>query len=740
MRKFLLIIYGLPFMLEAQVVTQPLDAGWIFRNTRENTWYGAEVPGTVHTDLLRADKIPDPFIGDNEKKVQWVEHENWEYKAHFVTPVEIRNRNHIELVFEGLDTYAKIFFNNKLLLETDNMFRAWRINVKALLKDSNELRIVFRSAGKHDDSLATHSRIRLAGENNRMYSRKAQYQYGWDWGPRLVTCGIWKPVRWEAWDEMPPADAARPKRWDVELIDKPDSSGRAFYFTMNGQPVYIKGANWIPPESFMPRAKKLELYRSLLSAARDAHINMLRVWGGGVYEDDEFYDLCDEYGIMVWQDFMFAGALYPADKKFLSNVEEEVRYQVKRLKRHPCIVLWCGNNEIEEAWNNWGWQKQYNYSPADSARLWLDYQKIFHILIPGILRELDPDRAYWPSSPSLGWGREEAYRQGDVHYWGVWWGREPVEKYNEKVGRFNSEYGMQGFPDMKTIRAFAGPGELDSSMAVMKTHQKHPFGYANIKQYIDNKFRVPKTFEDLVYVSQLMQADAMRTAIEAHRRNKPYNMGTLFWQWNDCWPVVSWSAVDYFGRKKALYYETRRSFAPELLCIKPGKGPELEWVFVTDQSRVTDLVIEAEAYDFRGQRMSPLLRYGPFTAEGGQPLTSRHPAQFNQKHEWENVFWVFRALSRGTELARTVYFFNPPVKLNLPRPQIRWDIVNGQFLELSSDTFAYGVFVDLPDGTEARDNFFHLIPGEVKRIQLSGISDIENLRRQIKVRSLAETY
>jgi beta-mannosidase len=336
---------------------------------------------------------------------------------------------------------------------------------------------------------------------------------------------------------------------------------------LNGKPTFIKGANWIPSDNFLPRAKKLKRYEQLIKAAKEANINMLRVWGGGVYEDDEFYDLCDKYGIMVWQDFMFAGALYPADPSFLQNIQEEVRYQVRRLRHHPSIVLWCGNNEIEEAWFNWGWQKQHNYSAQDSIKLWIDYKKIFHELIPRILKEEDPDRPYWPSSPSLGWGRDSAYKKGDVHYWGVWWGKEPVEKYNEKVGRFISEYGMQGIPDMKTIKQFSLPQDWDTSSAVMKTHQKHPFGWENIKYYIEQKFRTPKTFEDLVYVSQLMQADAIKTAIEAHRRAKPVTMGTLFWQWNDCWPVTSWSAVDYYGRKKALFYEVKRAFKDTVLLL-----------------------------------------------------------------------------------------------------------------------------------------------------------------------------
>ncbi len=642
----------------SQLVSIPFQSSWQFRKAGDTKWYTAEVPGTVHTDLLLNKLIPDPFYRDNEKKIQWIEKEDWEYKTVFIPPAAVFSKKNIELYFDGLDTYADVYINDQLVLEADNMFRQWKIDIKKILRPGkNEMRIIFLSAVKHDDSLARISAIKLAGENNRMYSRKAQYQYGWDWGPRLVTCGIWKPVRWVVWDEFQGTNKIQIS-WDVRLVTKRDSLGSSFYFTKRGNPVFIKGANWIPCESFLPRAKKLQLYEKLIQAAKEANINLLRVWGGGIYEDDDFYDLCDQYDIMVWQDFMFAGALYPGDEHFLKNVEEEIRYQVKRLRQHPCIVIWCGNNEIDEAWHNWGWQQQFNYSAKDSIKLWTDYQKIFHKLIPDILKELDPHRPYWPSSPSLGWGRDQAYKQGDVHYWGVWWGKEPVEKYKDKVGRFNSEYGMQGFPDMKTIRQFAVPADLDTSSAAMKAHQKHPFGYQNIKLYIENKFRTPKTFEDLVYVSQLMQADAIRIAIEAHQANMPITMGTMFWQWNDCWPAVSWSAVDYYGRKKALYYQVKRSYAPD------GEADKT----------LSDLLLI------------------------------------------------------------------PPKEMNLQHTIIKWKLTGGTQLELLSDKFAYGVYIDVPDPVKLSDNYFHLLPGRKKIIQLSGNFNSEELKKKIKIKSLVDTY
>lgn len=434
---------------------------------------------------------------------------------------------------------------------------------------------------------------------------------------------------------------------------------------------------------------------------------------------------------------MFAGALYPGDSAFLKNVEEEVRYQVNRLKHHKSIAIWCGNNEIEEAWFNWGWQKQFNYSGADSLTLWNNYKSIFHELIPRILKELDPERAYWPSSPSLGWGRDSAYKKGDVHYWGVWWGKEPVEKYNEKVGRFNSEYGMQGMPDLKTIEQFTIPGDRDTSSAVMKTHQKHPFGYENIKLYIENKFRTPKTFEDLVYVSQLMQADAIKTAIEAHRNKYPTTMGTMFWQWNDCWPVVSWSAIDYYGRKKALYYQVKRSYADSIVRINDN-GPLLSFDILINDSKTKSKIDQVFLSDFNGSSFdisSQLkIRYsykGPFS------FLIKSYLQYFLKIDSSTQFLLIE--SKDKTVPPTIFFFKDPKHLNLPATSIQFKIEGNQ-IELFSPKFAYGVCIDVPDGVELDDNYFHLLPFETKRVSFNSTIPIETLKKQIRIKSLVDTY
>lgn len=726
MTRILLILLSFFFFTGsyAQPVL-PFQEQWQFRQAGKLPWYKAEVPGTVHTDLLENKLIEDPFYRDNESRLQWIEKADWEYRCVFDASPALLNSATLQLVFEGLDTYASIYLNGELLQRTDNMFRIWKLPVSnKLKKDKNELRIIFSSAANHDDSIAANYPVKLPGENVRMFSRKAQYQYGWDWGPRFVTAGIWRPIHWELSTPVAPLSDTR---WNVQLVDSPDKDGRAFYFKKDGQPVYIKGANWIPCESFIPRAKKLGIYKKLLLKAKEANINLLRVWGGGIYEDDEFYDLCDEYGIMVWQDFMFAGAMYPIDKAFYDNVEQELRDQILRLRKHPCIVLWCGNNEIEEGWNNWGWQKQFGLSPDDSLRIWKGYQRIFHSLIPDLIRELDPGRPYWPSSPSLGWGRENAYKQGDVHYWGVWWGKEPVERYRERTGRFNSEYGMQALPSLATIKEFAAAHEWDTASISMRAHQKHGAGYQNIKTYIENKFPKPSNFSDLIYISQLMQADAIKTAIEAHRSAMPYNMGTIFWQWNDCWPVVSWSAVDYFGREKALFYQVKRSFADDLI----GMSVKEDSLIIQLQSNYTGkLFVTIKTFDLSGRTVNNAGSIG-----GKEEGAARYA--FAIKKDRSAYAWAMVNMD-GLEIENS-FFIKAPKEMSLGRPHIDFKLKDGT-IELISDKLAIGVEVQLPEGIDPADNYFDLIPGIKKIIKYKLSNNIQLSEKDIRVRCLADTY
>ena len=354
-----------------------------------------------------------------------------------------------------------------------------------------------------------------------------------------------------------------------EMVDEPDSIGRAFYFKVNGVPMYAKGANYVPEEMIETWINPDNTLK-LLRQAKDAHFNMLRIWGGGIYPSDGFFNICDSLGILVWEDFMFAGTMYPYDEDFIyKNVRIEAEEQVKRLASHPSLALWCGGNEVSEGYYNWGWQKSLNWSEEDDKAIKAGYDRLFESLLPQVVEKFDGTRPYWPSSPSKGWGRPESLTEGDVHYWGVWWGELPYEVYREKVGRFNSEYGYQSYPDYQTLLKIAQGEELGKDAEVIAAHQKHARGTRQIDDFIQRYYpnAQPKDFEEYVHLSQLSQAYGMEIAIEAHRTAKPYNMGTLYWQLNDAWPVTSWSSIDYYGHPKVLQERLKTLFAPVLLSL-----------------------------------------------------------------------------------------------------------------------------------------------------------------------------
>ena len=534
-----------------------LNKGWKFKQRNKATWHKASIPGTIHTDLLANKLIEDPFYRDNETKVQWVSQTDWEYKTNFTLTENELKQDSIYIQFEGLDTYADVILNGHPILIAENMFRTYTLDVKPHLKKTNTLQIVFYSADSIVN-LKAQAALPLVRpcENNRHYARKAQYHFGWDWAPKLTTCGIWRPVKL-VFGTLPVPPLSQYA--DVDLVREQDSIGISFYFTVKGQPTFMRGANWIPADVFLPRISK-EKYRNLLIAAKEANFNMLRVWGGGIYEDDYFYDLCDSLGLYVWQDFMFAGAMYPIATSNIENLKSEFRDNIIRLRKHPCIVIWCGNNEIDEAWHNWGWQKQFKINPFDSTFLWHEYQQLFQKILPEMLAELDPGRPYLSSSPVLGWGRKESMTNGDSHYWGMWWGMDSINVMKQKIPRFMSEYGMQAMPNDETIQEYSIASDWDTASAVMKSHQKHPTGYSTISKYLQMEQIPYNDFKSFVNASQELQSRALQTAIESQINSNGRCMGSLFWQFNDCWPVCSWSVVDYYGRKKKAYYTVKQAF------------------------------------------------------------------------------------------------------------------------------------------------------------------------------------
>ncbi len=852
--RIYLFVLLLPIALHAQVVEKKLDdCNWKFKQKTEHKWRSASVPGTIHTDLLRHKLIPDPYFADNEKLVQWVENEDWEYKTTFTLSATDMQQSHMELQFDGLDTYASVYVNDSLVLTADNMFRSWNSDVKKYVhKGKNELYILFESAVKKGKAEAAKLNYTLPGDE-KVFTRKAQYQYGWDWGPRLVTCGIWKDVKLVSWNDAKMLNVQyvqqslsdtlaelefictiksdidanaymdisegfmedmlvneintkiklqkgihtyplyysvkNPQRWwcngmgfstmysflislsydsrfldtkyvwvglrTLELVQEKDSAGSSFYFKLNGVPVFMKGANYIPPDNFLSRVnpddKKNDVNNAVKNAA-DANMNMLRVWGGGAYADDDFYRQCDQHGILVWQDLMFACAMYPGDEKFIQNVDAEVTEQVERLRNHPSIALWCGNNEIDEGWHNWGWQKQYNYSVNDSVKIANDYNALFHQAIPAIIRQNDPVRSYWESSPSIGWGHNQSLQQGDSHYWGVWWGKEPFDVYNQKVGRFMSEYGFEGMPEYNTFKKIADKKDLNFNSAAVKNHQKHPTGYQTIQSYMERDYKVPADFEKYIYVSQLLQAEGMKTAIEAHRRAKPYCMGTLFWQLNDCWPVTSWSSVDYYNKWKAAQYQAKRSYAPVIVSVEEV-NKNCEVYIVNDQQDTLNRRLYVRLLDFNGNPVwNKTLDVVILPNSSGMyySVNKNDFGDFDPKQTVLSVLLLVpKALDNSnvvhySEEANAMFYFVKPKDLQLPKPLFRIDATTtdkDQYLVISTDVFAKDACVTIDgESLNLSDNFFDLMPGQQKVIYLPRGKRIRSLEKKIQIKSLVDMY
>lgn len=660
-------------------------------------WLKANVPGTVHTDLFKNKIISPPFYADNESDLQWIEQKDWEYKiVFFITDAQLK-RSHLLLVFEGLDTYADIYVNDILLGKADNMFCKWEFDIKnKVKKGKNTLRIYFHSPYHYAIPSAKNYAMELPAGNDKgevktsVFTRKAPYHYGWDWGPRFATSGIWRPAYILAWDIFKvknyyfkpvqineqsatydielqlttsvrgianciiknkqlkfsetffeidsgintlhlPFSIQNPQLWwpngygapnlynieielsfdgqkeiirhqlgvrTIKLLQQQDSIGESFTFEINGHPMFMKGANYIPMDVFLPEVNKSKK-DSLIKMAADCGMNMLRVWGGGIYEDDCFYESCDKYGILIWQDFMFACSLYPWDSSFFKNVKNEAEYNIQRLRNHACLALWCGNNEIDEAWHNWGWQKQYQWDSSAIKQIWRGYKQLFEKLLPEAVINHNAETPYISSSPKIGWGRKESYKSGDSHYWGVWWGMAPFETYKTKVGRFASEYGFQAIPDIFTIKKVIPETDLKLSSSVLASHQKHPTGFQTIDTYMQRYYNKPSNVEDYFYVSQLLQTYGIKMAIEAHRSNKPYCMGTLYWQLNDCWPSVSWSGVDYYLQPKALHYQVKQSFK-KFIVTSEYKSNQLQLAVISDSLKNATGDIHLKLMDFKG--------------------------------------------------------------------------------------------------------------------------------------------
>ncbi|RDI70189.1 beta-mannosidase [Halopelagius longus] len=516
--------------------------------------------------------------------------------------------------------------------------------------------------------------------------------------------------------------------------DDDGDDGELFQFEVNGVPVFAKGANWIPVDALHGNVTE-ERYDDLLESAVDANMNMLRVWGGGYYEHDAFYDRCDELGVLVWQDFMFSCALYPADDDFLDSVEAEVRYQVRRLTDHPSLALWCGNNEIEMGLQSWFDGRNH------LEDLYEDYETLFYDLFDSIVEEEDPTRTYWPGSPSSGTGRRDPYQEdkGDVHFWDVWHSGEPFEEYHSVEPRFVSEFGYQSFPSVSTLSDVVPEDQLNPTAPLMEHHQRHENGNGKILGQMTDYFRFPFSFDGFVYLSQVQQALAMKTAIEHWRRLKPYCTGTLYWQFNDLWQCASWSSVEYGGDWKALQHVARRIYAPVLLSTERDDDELNVWL-TSDRREPLDGTVSVELLSFEGDVLATRRAEASVPALASESVLTVDIGSLVPDGRTDEVF--VRATFDGADSHPAYAFFEEFKRLELPEPDVSV-AVSGDELVLSTDAAALFVALDVPaDGTFS-DNYFHLVPGEEKTVRFDAddAGDVETtLRDDLWVTHVGATY
>ncbi len=858
-RMPLMALFLLFFAVSCNVETDPnlmiqkeLDSNWTFNQVGQNEWLPATVPGTVHTDLIDNEKIEDPFYRLNEHDLQWIDKEDWEYKTTFTVEEDLLKRDRVELDFKGLDTYADVMVNGQKVLSADNMFREWKVDVKDFLKEGeNELHIVFLSPIKEgikkydaqgykipvsDNDLAEIGQVE-GGKQVSVYTRKAGYHFGWDWGPRLVTSGIWRPVYLKAWDEAKienlqivqhevsdekatfsavfEIDAAddedakisisdngtqlastsielkegvekysvdfeilNPELWwtnglgephlynltgelkvgnrttteetrigirTLELVRDKDDDGTSFYFKLNGHPVFMKGANYIPNDVFLPRVTK-ENYKTVVETAKNSNNNMLRIWGGGVYEDDVFYDLCDENGILIWQDFMFACAMFPGDDAFLNNVKQEAIDNVKRLRNHPSIGMWCGNNEILAAWKGWGWERAARAKSEENAdKIWKAYEDIFHKILPETVKEYDPQRSYWSSSPSSGTGVPADLVNGDEHYWGVWWGKEPFETYATHLPRFMSEYGFQSFPEIASVRKYATPDDYDIFSEVMKSHQRSSIGNGTIEYYMLKEYKKPKDFESFLYVNHVLQAEGIKFGLEGHRRAMPFCMGSLYWQINDCWPVASWSSTDYYQKWKALQYYVKKGF--EQVLVSPYEDNlKFKVGIVNDRLEPIKGELQLRLVDFDGKVFWEEAHLVDIPANSSADYFDVNKWEYRYKYRKEINDMVFTAdlIEDGVVISSNKYYFLPFKQLRIPNPTVEYNIEkadNGFNIVLKTDKLAKNVYLQIGDEDGFfSDNYFDMLPSDKITINLKTDISEEKLNEVLTVRTLDDAF
>ena len=858
------------WLASSAAVAAPLQAQWNFRllpgdaqlqaHPGMDAWKNATVPGSVHTDLMAAGLIADPYVGAAEAGLQWIGLADWEYRARFDVDAATLGRPHAELRFDGLDTFAEVRLNGQPLLKADNAHRTWRARVDGRLRaQGNELQIVFRSpirtllpqvqamphkiAGNYPSPYGDEPKDAMVGN----FVRKPAYHFGWDWGPRYVTAGVWRQVHLDSWDQQRITDLAvrtdtldadkaalnvllqveqadkaatqqividvrdpdgktvaqikrdvaltpgensvslplqidKPRRWwpvgygaqdrytvqarlgdgkqdalessiriglrTVQLQrDEDKDGGQGFAFVINGVPVFAKGANVIPFDAFPARVTRERLRRDL-QAARDANMNMLRNWGGGYYEDDAFFDIADELGLLVWQDFMFGGGMQPGyDPAFRANVVAEARDNIRRLRHHPSIVLWCGNNEEETAWKDWGHGKTLKEAdPMFAEKVWQGYVDLFGKDLRSVVAEEGLGVPYWASSPSNDLDtKANDSRRGDKHYWEVWGNPAlPPTAYLKETPRFMSEFGLQAWPQLSTINAFATPDEQHVDGPVIQAHQKFLAGKGNerLLHYIEMEFGTPRSFPDFVYLSQMMQAEGIELAALHHRASRPYTMGSLYWQLNDVWPGASWSSVDYYGNWKALNFHARRFFAEVAVAALRDEG-STRFSLLNDGRESVQGQWRVRVLDFDGRELQQQRQAVSLPALSATEVARLSDAELLQGADPSRSVAVFELLRGDALLAQRLVYFVAAKQQALQPAQLRSELrAEGDhyLLQLHADKLVRGIWIGFDNANASvEDNAFDLLPGQSRTLIVRSTAPLSTLRTALHLQTLGDT-
>jgi beta-mannosidase len=804
--KALFFIAGMGISLIGN--SQNIELDWKVLNPLKNVWMEFGTKGSVQEAFLNAGELPDPFVGKNEDLYQWMENHQWQLTSRFELSEENFNNEFIEMNFFNVDTYAEIFLNDSLIGKTNNAFRPYHYDIKQFAKVGlNHVKVIFTSPVEYHKENYKNAKTRLPAPNdvNKIaiapYSRKPQYQFGWDWSLRMNTMGFWKPVEIRTYDgnkiiskniQIESVENKKavvqfqiqtkaklkedlvwkseqfgdfilkagedrftrkisidnPELWwpkgqgkqylysdkwilqsknntvidevDVrfgvrtsQLMQEKDEIGTSYEISVNGRPIFCKGGDYIPQDIFPARVTN-EQIRKMVEDMEKANFNMVRVWGGGYYPDEYFFELCDEKGIMVWQDFMFACAMYLGDELFLANVKEEFDYQIPRISSHPSLVIFNGNNEVDVAWKNWGFQARYLIFGAEADKIEQDYKRLFQTFLPERVNYWS-NTPYIHTSPLSNWGKDEYYDSGSQHYWGVWHGKDPIEDFGKKSGRFNAEYGFQSFPQMSTINTFASEKDLDLESDVMKAHQKSYVGNGMMLKHAKILYGQPKTFEQFVYYSQLTQAKAVGIAIASHRVQAPRCMGTLYWQINDCWSAPSWSSIDYFGNWKALHYQVKRDYEDIAMVEKIEELNKEQYFLVNSTGQSQDLDIQWQIYALDGSVLKE-----DSSHQDSYSNKSIQLANYLSEEGWaKNNFLVkFQVYENGEVLTERSFLHLPKKKkhsgdLKIVAKLIYNPAEKSGVLTLENTCFLNSLFISSKkNGVHFDNNLLYLLPGK----------------------------